>query len=102
MAEVTTTNQQRFSISGARVEDVGGRDGVYFDASFNGSERRFLITRDALERLDDRAFVDREDVKAAFDRQQEKIQAKVLNLLSSGVATGSPTTLSATDFETVA
>lgn len=99
MSQVNTSHQQRFSITGARVEDVGGRDGIYFDAALDGNERRFLITRDALEQLDDRAFVDREDVKAAFDRQQEKIRAKVINVLSSGVAGGRPTTLSAADFE---
>jgi hypothetical protein len=97
--ETPSVAEKHFELRSVHVENVGGRDGVYFDAVLDGVARRFLITHDALQTLDDRVFVGRDDVRAAFDRNIDRIQTKVVDILTVGGSFANPVTLGSAEFE---
>jgi hypothetical protein len=82
------------------IADFAGRDGVYFTAGL-ATARKFVVTRDALEALDDAVLPAPDDVRLAFDKHAKRIAQKVVNLLSAGVHVGSPVVLQASDFERI-
>lgn len=80
------------------IADFAGRDGVYFTAGL-ATARKFVVTRDALEAIDDAVLPAAEDVRLAFDKHVKRIAEKVVNILSAGVHVGNPIVLQASDFE---
>ena len=82
------------------IADFAGRDGVYFTAGLD-TARKFVVTRDALEALDDSVLPAPDDVHVAFDKHSPRIAEKVVNILSIGVHVGNPIVLQASDFEKI-
>lgn len=83
----------------AHVADFAGLDGVYFNAGLAWSHRKFVVTRDALEKLDDAILPSPEYIQLAFDKHYKRIADKVLNILCIGAHVGDPVVLQASDFE---
>ncbi len=81
------------------IADFAGRDGVYFNAGLAWQHRKFVVTRDALERLDDAVLPAADDIHHAFDKHVKRIAEKVVNILSVGAHVGNPIVLQASDFE---
>jgi hypothetical protein len=87
-------------LSDIHIADFAGRDGVYFTAGLT-TARNFVVTRDALEALDDAVLPAPDDVRLAFDKHVKRIAEKVVNILSAGVHLGNPVVLQASDFEKI-
>lgn len=81
------------------IGDFAGRDGVYFNAGLAWQHRKFVVTRDALEKLDDAVLPAQRDIHLAFDKHIRRISEKVLDILSVGAHVGNPIVLQASDFE---
>jgi hypothetical protein len=83
----------------AHVAEFAGRDSVHFNAGMAWSHRKFVITRDALEKLDDAVLPNAEYIHLAFDKHYKRISQKVVDILSIGAHVGNPIVLQASDFE---
>ncbi|CAN5509850.1 hypothetical protein BH11PSE7_BH11PSE7_06270 [soil metagenome] len=94
----STIDQSADVLRDVHVADFAGRDGIYFTAGLT-TARKFVVTRDALEALDDAVLPAPDDVCLAFDKHVKRIAEKVVNILSAGVSLGSPIVLQASDFE---
>ncbi|MES2975465.1 MAG: hypothetical protein V4757_17745 [Pseudomonadota bacterium] len=86
-------------LNDVRVADFAGRAGVYFNAGLAWQHRKFVLTQDALEKLDDSVLPSYQDVHHAFDTHVKRIAEKVVNILTVGVHVGNPIVLQASDFE---
>ncbi|RYX92735.1 MAG: hypothetical protein EOO28_21260 [Comamonadaceae bacterium] len=99
MAQDTPPERSQDVLHDVRIGDFAGRDGVYFNAGLAWSHRKFVVTRDALEKLDDAVLPSPEYIHLAFDKHVKKISEKVVNILSVGAHVGNPIVLQASDFE---
>ena len=97
---MTTIERPADVLRDVHVADFAGRDGIYFTAGL-ATARKFVLTRDALELLDDAVLPAPQDVRLAFDKHVKRIAEKVVNILSTGVHVGSPIVLQASDFEKI-
>jgi len=94
-----TTDLATVVMHDAHVADFAGRDSVHFNAGLAFSHRKFVITRDALEKLDDAVLPSPEYIQLAFDKHYKRISEKVVNIMSIGAHVGSPIVLQASDFD---
>lgn len=71
------------AIENIRIDpDIG--DGIAFTADVRGAAHRFFVSRETLGDIERTLLTDNHDMLASFDRQRDKVENAIVNVLKFG------------------
>lgn len=71
------------AIENIRIDpDIG--DGIAFTVDVRGAAHRFFVSRETLGDIERTLLADNHDMLASFDRQRDKVENAIVNVLKFG------------------
>lgn len=71
------------AIENIRIDpDIG--DGIAFTVDVRGAAHRFFVSRETLGEIERTLLTDNHDMLASFDRQRDKVENAIVNVLKFG------------------
>lgn len=71
------------AIENIRIDpDIG--DGIAFTVDVRGAAHRFFVSRETLGDIERTLLTDNHDMLASFDRQRDKVENAIVNVLKFG------------------
>jgi len=81
--EVATMNH--LALENIRIDPEIG-DGISFTADICGAAHRFFVSRETLGEMERTLLADNHDMLASFERQRDKVQHAMVNVLKFGTS----------------